>query len=85
MFKPDSEIKRGSYDLIANILLDMECSKDFQEKVSLCFRNYSESFDGINHEKLWVALKQTILPQRLTVLMHNLRCGQNMERQNAFL
>lgn len=37
---------------------------------------YSRAFDSVDHEKLWVAVKEMGVPQRLIVLMRNLHCGQ---------
>lgn len=52
---------------------------------------YRNSKFFVDHEKLWVALKQTVIPRHLIALMHNLYCGQealsgqDMERQDDFL
>lgn len=54
----------------------LECSKEFQKKVSLCFADYSKAFDCVGHEKPGVALKERGVPQPLTVLTCNLYCGQ---------
>lgn len=47
---------RGTRDILASIHWILKYPKEFQ-KVSLCFIDYSEAFDWIDHEKLWVALK----------------------------
>ena len=73
MFKLDSE-KEGALELQAFFWM-LECSSGFQ-KVSLCFIDYSKSFDCFNHEKLWVALKGMDVPQLLIILTCNLHCGQ---------
>lgn len=65
---------RGTRDLIASIQWTLECSKEFWKKVSLCFINYNKAFDCVDHEKLWVALKEREV--YFMVLMWNLCYGQ---------
>ena len=50
----------------------MECSKEFQKKASLCFIDYDKACDCVDHEKLWVALKEKDVPQHLFILVHDL-------------
>ena len=49
--------ERDTQDLIVSIHWVLECYKELQQKVSLCFIDYSKTFDCISHEKAWVALK----------------------------
>lgn len=62
---------RSTQDLIMNICWILECSKEFQ-KVSLCLIDYSKAFDCMDHENLWVALKEMVVLQHLIVLRYNL-------------
>lgn len=62
----------GPQDLIASACWILKCSKEFKKKVSLCCK----AFDCIDHEKLWVALREVGMSQLFIVLMQNLYCGQ---------
>ena len=85
-----SWIQKSKRHSISNLwhLWFLECSKEFQKKVSLCF--IDQAFDRMDQEKLWVALKEMGVPQRSIVLMHSRYCeqealsGQHMERLNGF-
>lgn len=68
-------IGRSTRDLIMNICWILECSKEFQKKVNLCLIDYSKAFECMDHENLWVALKEMIVLQYLIVLRCNLYCG----------
>lgn len=56
---------RGTGDLIASIYWILECSKEFQKTVSLCFTDYIKPFGCINLEKRWDALKEIGMPRHL--------------------
>ena len=75
-FKKRRRGGRGTLDITVHILWVLECSKQFQKKVSLCVTDYSKAFDCVYHEKLWVALRQMEVPQHLIVLMHSLCRGE---------
>lgn len=51
---------RGTGDLIASIYWILQCSKEFQKMVSLCFTDYIKPF-----EKRWDALKEIGVPRHL--------------------
>lgn len=53
-------------------LLDTATLQRISEKVSLCFIDYGKVFDCMDHEKIWVALKEMGVPQHLVILMHNI-------------
>ena len=42
----------------------------------LCFINYIEAFDCVDHDKLWKALREMGLPDHRTCLLRNLYAGQ---------
>ena len=44
-------------DQIANICWIMEKSREFQKNISLCFVDYANAFDCVDHHKLWKILK----------------------------
>ena len=48
--------------------------RDSREKnIYLCFIDYAEAFDCVDHNKLWKTLKEVRIPDHLTCLMRNLR------------
>ena len=57
---------RGTRDQTANIRLIIEKVREFNKNISLCLINYAKTFDCLDYNKLWKALKrwkyQTILP-----------------------
>lgn len=73
-FKLDSEKEKVCGDT-ANMHWLVDHTKEFQKKVSLCFIKYHNAFDGVDHEKAWIILKEMGLPH-LIVLTCNLFSGQ---------
>lgn len=65
---------RGIRDHMTNICWLLEYTKELQ-KISLCFIDYIKAFD-VDHEKLWIVLKEMGVSQHSIVLMHKLYCGQ---------
>ena len=66
---------RGTRDQIANIL-DHQKSKKVPEKIYFCFIDYAKAFDCVDHNKLWIILKEMGIPDHLTCLLRNLYTGQ---------
>ena len=48
---------------------------EFQKNI-LCFIDYSEVFDCVDHNRLWKILKEMEVPDHLTCLLRNLYAGQ---------
>ena len=67
---------RGTTDQIANIRWIIEKAREFQKNIYLCFIDYTEAFDCVDHNKLWQALKEMGIPDHLTCLLGNLYVGQ---------
>ena len=67
---------RGTKDQIANILWIIEKAREFQKNIYLCFIDYTNAFDCVDHNKLWKALKEMGIPDHLTCLLRNLYVGQ---------
>ena len=67
---------RGTRDQIANIHWIMEKAREFQKNIYFCFIDYDKAFDCVDHNKLWIILKETGIPDHLTYLLRNLYVGQ---------
>ena len=67
---------RGSRDQVANIHWIIEKTKEFQKNIYLCFIEYAEVFDCVDHNKLWKILQDMGIPEHLTCLLRNLYAGQ---------
>ena len=50
--------------------------QESSRKTYFCFIDYSESFDCVDHNKLWKILKEMGIPAHLTCLLRNLYAGQ---------
>ena len=67
---------RGTRDQIASIRWIIEKAGEFQKNIYLCFIDHSKAFDCVDHDKLWKALREMGIPDRLTCLLRNLYVGQ---------
>ena len=68
--------RRGTGDQIANVRCIIEKAREFQKNIYLCLINYAKSFDCVDHNRLWKALKEMGIPDQLTCLLRNLYVGQ---------
>ena len=75
MFKLNLE-KADDSDQIANICWIIEKAREFQKNIYLCFIDYTEDFDCVDHNKLWEILKEMGVPDHLTCILRNLYAGQ---------
>ena len=67
---------RGTRDQIANIHWIIEKAREFQKNIYISFIDYAKAFNCVDHNKLWKALKEMGIPDRLTRLLRNLCGGQ---------
>ena len=67
---------RGSRDQIANICWIFEKAREFQKNIYFCFVDYTNAFDGVDHNTLWKILKEMGIPDHLNCLLRNLYAGQ---------
>ena len=65
---------RGTRDQIANICWIIEKAREFQKNI--CFIDYAQVFDCVDHNKLWEILQEMGIPDHLTCLLRNLYAGQ---------
>ena len=56
---------RGTRDQIANIHWIMEKGREFQKNIYFCFIDYANTFDCVDHNKLWKILRQMGIPDHL--------------------
>ena len=67
---------RGTRDQIANICWIIKKVREFQKNIYLCFIDYAEALDCVDHNKLWEILQEMGIPEHLTYLLRNLYAGQ---------
>ena len=67
---------RRTRDQIANICWIMEKAREFQKNSYFCFIDYTKAFDCVDHNQLWIILKEMGIPDHLTCLLRNLYAGQ---------
>ena len=67
---------RGTRDQIAAICWIIEKAREFQKNIYFCFIGYAKGFDGVDHNKLWLILKEMGIPDHLTCLLRNLYADQ---------
>ena len=66
---------RGTRDQIANIRWIIKKAREFQRNIYFCFIDYANTFDCVDHNKLWKILKEIGIPDDLTYLLRNLDAG----------
>ena len=69
---------RGTRHKIANKQWIIEKSRELKKKISLCFIDYKEDFEWVDHRKLWEILKEMGIPDHLPCLLRNLYAGQKV-------
>ena len=67
---------RGTRDQIANICWIIKKAREFQKNIYFYFIDYAKAFDCVDHNKLWVILKEMGIPDHLIFLLRNLFVGQ---------
>ena len=69
---------RGTRDQTGNICVIIEKAREFQKNIYFCFIDYAKAFDCVDHNKLWVILKEMGISDHLTYLLRNLYAGQEI-------
>ena len=67
---------RGTRNQIANICWIMEKAREFQKNIYFCFIDYVKAFDCVDHNKVWIILREMGILDHLTCLLRNLYAGQ---------
>ena len=66
---------RGTREQIANIRWIIKKGREFQKNIYVCFLDYANAFDCVDHKRLWKILKEMGISD-LTCLLRNLYPGQ---------
>ena len=67
----------------------MEKAREHQRDLYMCFIDYKKAFDCVNHERLWVILRDMGVPVHLIVLLRRLYANREatvrteLERQTT--
>ena len=67
---------KGTRDQVANTCWIIEKAREFQKNIYFCFTDYANTFDCVDHNKLWKILKEIRVSDYLTCLLRNLYAGQ---------
>ena len=67
---------RGTRDQTANICWIIEKAREFQKNIYFCFIDYAKAFDCVDHNQLWIILKEMGISDHLICLLRNLYAGQ---------
>ena len=67
---------RGTRDQIANIHWITEKAREFQKNIYFWLIDSANTFDCMDHNKLWKILQEMLIPDHLTCLLRNLYAGQ---------
>ena len=62
---------RGTRDQIANICWIMEKAREFQKNIYFCCIDYAQTFDCVDHNKLWKILQEMEILDHMTCLLRN--------------
>ena len=68
---------RGARDQLANIRWIIDKAGEFQKDI--CFDDYAEAFDCVDHNKLWKILQEIGVPDHLTCLLRNLMWAKKQQ------
>ena len=60
---------RGTRDQIANICWIMEKAREFQKNIYFCCIDYAQTFDCVDHNKLWKILQEMEITDHFTCLL----------------
>ena len=67
---------RRTRDQNANICWIIKKAREFQKNIYFCLIDYTETFDCVDHNKLWKILKEMGIADHLTCLLRNLYADQ---------
>ena len=67
-FRPN----RGTRDQITNLRIILEKAREMNQKVYLCFIDFTKAFDMIRHDQLWLSMLDMGFPPHLVQLLSSL-------------
>ena len=62
----------------------MEKAREHQRDLYMCFIDYKKAFDRVDHERLWVILRDMGVPVHLIVLLIRLYTNQEATVRTEF-
>ena len=62
----------------------MEKAREHQRDLHMCFINYKKAFDCVDHERMWVILRDMRVPVHLIVLLRRLYTNQEATVRTEF-
>ena len=63
---------RGTREQIANIRWILEKVCEVKKEIYFCFIEYTKAFDCVDHNKMWLVMKERGIPEHLIILIKNL-------------
>ena len=75
MYKLDLE-KAEEPDIKMSASAGSQKKQGNSKKIYFCFIDYTNTFDCVDHNKLWEILQEMGIPDHLTCLLRNLYAGQ---------
>ena len=75
---------RGTRDDIANLRWMNGTAREHQRYLCMCFIDYKKAFDCVDHERLWVILRNMGVPVHLIVLLKRLYTNQEATVRTEF-
>ena len=79
-----SRLGIGTREDIANLRWMMKKGREHQRDLYMCFIDYKKAFDGVDHEILWVILRDMGVSVHLIVLLRRLYTNQEATVRTEF-
>jgi exonuclease III len=67
---------RGTRDHIANLRWIIERAREYNQDYFFCFIDYSKAFDSVDHDRMWITLRDMGFPSHLVDLLKGLYDNQ---------
>ena len=70
---------------MANLRWMMEKAREHQRDLYMCFVGYKKAFDCVDHERLWVIMRDTGVPVHMIVLLRRMYTNQEVTVRTEFV